>query len=164
MFTLFTTILGSFNPLLGFLSKIPGWISSLVAALPNSVRVALIVAAVFGVRELQHKHQVHGLQSNVASLTQTVASQETRITDLTLGITESERSVSVLRMQLIQQNASIISLSSKKAEAEARAATLARQALLATSKQADNLRQSTSPIPPGHVAINRWLQDRFTRQ
>lgn len=126
-----------------------------------SVLIGVGVLALFGVRETQHYFDVRGLRKDIAALQMQFDQERLANASLRQGLTESQANNQQLVSTIKQMNSNLELAAAKTRQIEAAANLRVARAVKAGQDAARELRAPDTHVPPGHMAMNQYLQARF---
>ena len=130
-------------------------------ALPSWIKAAAVGVVIIGALQVAHWIKVRGLEKQMERLEVNLPLEKAATADLRIAVSDVSANRDKLESRLREQNSAIDNLQVRAKASESRAALLATRLLQVGTKQAEELRLPTTTVPPGHEAMNNWLQNRL---
>lgn len=122
--------------ILGFLTK-----------LPQTVKIGLVVGALFVGFEIKHRIDTTKLNNQIVSLSSALQAEQ---------LAEIK-----LQVSIDHQNLAISELALKQTQITAEASNRALKIMRAEQSKSTNLKSPSSPIPSGAKGMNEWLNSEL---
>ncbi len=123
----------------------------------------IAILGFIGVRETQHFFDMRGIRKDLATLQAEFDQERLANASLRQGLTESQANNAQLVSTIKQMNSNLELAAAKTRQIEAAANLRVARAVKAGQDAARELRAPDTHIPPGHLAMNSWLQERMAQ-
>lgn len=136
---------------------------SLFLGMPTWVKTAIAGVVLLGLLQARHWWEVRGLEKQIATLTASLEAEQVANAQLRVSLADVQANRDAWVARTREQSRAIELLQATAQAAEAKAALASARALAAGLKTSAALRAPTTQVPPGHAAMNGWLQAQFAR-
>lgn len=138
-----------------------GYGAKLLARPALLVGLASLIA--MGWLQFSHSREVKKLKAEISTTHKALSETRVALAEHQAALSDVSANRDMWLARVREQNNAIELLHIKAKANQAAAVSAAVRKLQAVRESADELRAPTSKVPPGDVAMNEWLKERFAR-
>jgi chromosome segregation ATPase len=123
--------------------------------------VGVLALGLIGVRETMDFFEDRGFRARIEELTRDLAGSQSELLKVGLALETEKHNVDTLKSDVAAAKAKADAAQARARQQESSANLRVARALRTGAEQTAALLAETTRVPPGHEAMNTWLQERI---